>query len=460
LGSTKDEPKIESAVALIIDQTRISELVLRPSEALNIEVKRWIDPQQDAGVAIIVKAVFALRNRNGGFLVLGFDDQTLQPDHTNRPSDVRAAFHLDDVQAIVSRYASEPFEIGIGFEMRDGQEHAVIVVSEGVLSPVAIKRDLNSAGKQLFSVGDIYFRTLNANGTPSSARARPEDWPDIVQICFDNREADLGRFVRRHLTAPNLTSVLETLGIARSPPPPNLREQAAALLIDGQRRFDAALSQRQVTQGEKSLTDAVSWSIAVVVDPQKSNAVADGTFLATFASSNPNYAGWPVWIDARFLTDQAGRPKVIDNGWGALIISPQPGWSNKVDFWRLDPNGKFYLRRLLQDDTVPKMVRPGSVLDPVLAVLRVAEVITVGLSAARALSWHVATTRLEFAFQWTKLKGRKLNAWAYPLETMLVGGGTAHDDQVESFVEVPLETPISAIAPFVAEATSRLIQSY
>lgn len=424
---------------------------------MNVEVKRWIDPQRDAGVTILVKACFALRNRNGGYLVLGFDNKKFEPEHTDRPADVRAAFHVDVVQGIISRYASERFEIEIGFETRDGHEHVVIAIPPGVTTPVAIKRDLIlTPGTLLLGIGDVYFRTLNANGTPSSARARPKDWPAIMEICFENREADIGRFLRRHLTGPNLATVLNTLGLARSPPQPTLREHTAALLIDGQRRLDLALSQRRLTASEKALTDAVSWSIAVFVDPQKTDQVANNTFLSAVASSNPNLAGWPAWVDARTFTNEADRPKVIDNAWEALIISEQPSWSNKADFWRLDPNGKFFLRRLLQDDTVPRAVKPGTVLDPDLAIVRVAEVIAVGISIARALGWDVTKARLGFAFEWTKVKDRTLNPWAYPLETTLVGGGTAHDDQVESYVEVPLETSISAIAPVVAEATRRL----
>lgn len=63
-----------------IDQSQIDELVARPSEGLNVEVKTWIDPDAPDGMAKIVRAALALRNRNGGYLLIGFDDKTLQPD--------------------------------------------------------------------------------------------------------------------------------------------------------------------------------------------------------------------------------------------------------------------------------------------------------------------------------------------------------------------------------------------
>jgi predicted HTH transcriptional regulator len=59
-----------------VDQRRIDELIARPSESLNVEIKAWISPDDPSGVAKIVRAALALRNRNGGYLVVGFNDKT------------------------------------------------------------------------------------------------------------------------------------------------------------------------------------------------------------------------------------------------------------------------------------------------------------------------------------------------------------------------------------------------
>lgn len=150
----------------------IAGFVDRPSEGLNREIKRWIDPTTRAGIEKIVKSCFALRNRNGGYLLIGFDDSTLQPDVANAvPADIQATFHIDTIQGIILRYASEPFEIAVGFGDRDGQQYPVIKIADGVRSPVAVRRSLdNGSGRLLLSEGDVYFRTLSANGTASSAK--------------------------------------------------------------------------------------------------------------------------------------------------------------------------------------------------------------------------------------------------------------------------------------------------
>ena len=185
----------------MIEQSVIERLVGSPSESLSVELKRWIDPTEPAGVEKIVKGTFALRNRNGGYFVVGFDNTTLTPDIHNEPNNSKRLFHVDIIQGIISKYASDPFEIEIAWGERDGRQYPVIVVPSGVKIPVATKRELSIGSRATIKLGAIYFRSLASNGTPSTTEARPSDWTDIIEICFDNREADVGRFVRRHLAA-------------------------------------------------------------------------------------------------------------------------------------------------------------------------------------------------------------------------------------------------------------------
>jgi hypothetical protein len=86
---------------------------------------------------------------------------------------------------------------------------------------------------------------------------------------------------------------------------------------------------------------------------------------------------------------------------------------------------------------------------------RVAEAIAVGLAFARALGWDAEKTRLGFAFRWTKLRGRALVAWANPAVTV-TSFGVSHDEEVTTFVELSLDTPAAAIAPYVDQAVQGL----
>lgn len=442
----------------MLERSIIQGLVENPSESLTVEIKRWIDPTQPTGIEKIVKGTFALRNRNGGFFIVGFDDVTLAPDLANEPADPRAQFHVDVIQGIISKYASDPFEIEIAWVERDGRSYPVIAVPTGVKVPVAAKRDLSIPTRTGIRKGAVYFRSLEANGTPSTTEAHPGDWADIVEICFDNREADVGRFIRRHLGTFDLSSVLTLIGLPE-PPKPTLRDRAVKMLEEDEARFQSAVKSRALTPEEEQMLGYGSWSIGLVIDPPRPDALPDREFLDRIGSINPKYTGWPIWLDARLMSDMRSRPNVVAGAYEYLILSISSGFSNHIDFARLDPRGDFFLHRLLQDDSVPTQIKPLSALDPVLMIFRVAEAMAVGLAFAKGLGWVPDQTTLGFVFRWRKLKGRRLSAWANPMyETGI--GGTAHDDEIDSYAEFSLDTPQSALAQYVDAATRPLFVAF
>jgi hypothetical protein len=159
------------------------------------------------------------------------------------------------------------------------------------------------------------------------------------------------------------------------------------------------------------------------------------------------------------MSNLANRPKVVGNAFESLVVSISPGFSNHIDFARLDPKGSFFLHRLLQDDGAPSQVHPGKMLDPTLMILRVAEVLGVGVAFARALGWSPEQSTLGFALRWHNLRGRSLTTWA-PRTYDLYEGGIAHDDKIETCVQFSLDTPLSALPKFVEEATKPLFAAF
>lgn len=129
-------------------------------------------------------------------------------------TEIRKSFNGDQIQLLVSRYSSEAFTVDVQFIERDGQEHPVIIVPSGARIPVAIQSDLldQVANKAALRAGEVPFRTLVSSRKVSTSAARPADWKDI---CFESREADIGRFLRRHLGGADITSILASLGIPR-----------------------------------------------------------------------------------------------------------------------------------------------------------------------------------------------------------------------------------------------------
>lgn len=441
------------------DFSQIQALVDRPTESLSIELKRWIDPDQQEGKAKIVKAALALRNYGGGYLVVGFNDNPHEPDQDNVPQDVEAAFHIDKIQNLITRYASEPFEISIEFPEREGQPYPVLIIPPGVRAPVAAKRELRSADgtTALISMHDVYIRSLSSNNTPSTTKATWRDWPNILEVCFDNREADIGRFLRRHLGGLSPEVVQEFLGSIASGLQPEVatEEHLQRYLQESEERYSTVVAERGVQLPSHGVWEVGLLFIGDDIPPHSANQ----EFLNLLSVNNPRYSGWPVWLDSRNLHDESAKPRVSENAWEALIVNLGLDFLHYIDFMRLDPKGRFYLRRSFLDDNELSSRKPMKCLDFVLPVVETAEAIAVGIAFANAMGCDPEKTQLAFGFQWTKLRGRKLVSWVEPTRS-LRPSGSAYQDEVSAFVKVPLETPLSALGEFVNQAVKPLFEIF
>lgn len=324
----------------------------------------------------------------------------------------------------------------------------------GVQVPTVAKKALvGDGGKRLIIENTIYFRTLSTNGTPSSAAILARDLRALMDVCFDNREADIGRFLRRLVGSSDAASLLQQLVPPQTPDRP---AGARALLDDGRARFVEAVRTNEVEGDAEKVKSFLTLEVALVLDPPRAERPRLGDFLNTSLSANPRLNGWPMWIDSRNFPEQANRPYMFDQGWNSLVLS-RGGFSPHFDFFRLEPRGAFYLWRVMQEDLVGQ-ADPGSLLDPFLMVYRVAEAVVVGLLMARALEWgDDAVAR--FAFRWTNLKGRTLSAWANPLRFMHAGG-TSRTEEVVTEIEVPANTATTAVAPFIEQAMEPLLATF
>ncbi|HKR47360.1 MAG TPA: ATP-binding protein [Paraburkholderia sp.] len=434
-----------------INREHIEQLVKRPGESLVVEIKTWISPTDPAGQAKIIKGAIAMRNRGGGYLVIGFDDKTMTADKDSAPMDVRSTFHVDVIQGLVTKYASQAFEIGVEFVERDDAIHPVIVVPPGVRTPVFAKQQLiGDGGKMLVERDVAYVRTLNSNNTPSTAKAQYRDWDELCEICFDNREADIGRFVRRHLsslTPDGAKQILSAMSEEKAGVPVQ-QERLDKLLGEGRQRFSAAVAERSL-----SLTKTGYWEVALYLDglvPEQ----RVGTFLNLLKSSNPEYTGWPVWLVSDDFGHEADRPHVLDGAWEALIALPN---GRHTDFERLDPKGNFYHLRALFDDlqSTDYSPTPGVAFDFALPIYDCTEAIAVGLAFAKAMGCQEGDCTLEFAFRWSGLRGRELVSW-YGRSGIISPGRKAHQDDVTLYQSVPLSTPLSAIGGLLAQSLKPL----
>lgn len=461
---------------MAVDQEYIDALLANPRESLNVEIKDWIDPRSVHGQAKIIKACIAMRNQNSGFLQVGFEDGTWIPNHADAPADVRSMWDPDEIQGIVSKFASDLIEVHLRFGELDGQEFPVLEVESGVRYPVASKRELadpQDTSRKLVKAHAVYVRSLSANGTASTSEARHGDWAALTRRCFDNLEADIGRFARRHLGSidPKAARALaEALGgafagtsVTPVPSEPLPQEQALTFLQDGHERFQQEKIKRDLTaipqHGSLEAAAIIDGDVALGVPPTEE-------FLNLLNAANPRYTGWPLWIDGRGLTYHGNDPKpyTFQGGWEDFLYSYQPGSSyNHLDFWRAKPAGNFYLYRGFEDDLMEGPGYPDTMttLDFRMAIWRVAEAIAVPMAFARSMGLVPESTNLHYAFRWSGLRGRYLSSWTDPRRSLSSHYECRRQNVVDSpVIAVPLDTPTSALGSFMRAATANLFAAF
>jgi Schlafen, AlbA_2 len=435
----------------------IQKLVEQPSESLTVELKNWVDPDTDDGISKLVKAAIAMRNNNGGYVLIGFDNKTCQPIYINVPSNVREIFHKDKIQGMVTKYASETFEVETHFPKIGKNEFPVIEIGSGLKYPVGTKRDHVVHGKFYIKQNRVYVRSLSSNNTPSTTEATWKDWEPLCERCFDNREADIGRFMRRHIGGLN-PELLKDFAVSIADglqPAETLEENLKKFMEYGYERFQKRAKEREVDT-EKFGT----WEVAAIIDGEIPQYSASDDLLRLIVSSNPNFTGWPSWIVLQSARDAGSEPYVFDKAWESFILSPDLGW-DLLDFWRIEPAGRFYLLEALDDDYSgsPKAPEPFKAFDYRTPIIKVAEAIAVSISFAKAMGCDPEKTKLAYLFRWKKLNGRLLCSWQRP-GTYFRRANTAYDDEAWSEINIPLDTPNSALAQYVELATKPLFEVF
>jgi hypothetical protein len=146
-----------------------------------------------------------------------------------------------------------------------------------------------------------FGNTVNATGAVSSGTPRAAR-TTAPETCW-SRRASFKRRRGRSPISPRLSASLRRRSAA-----------CLALLNTGRQQLDHALAERKLEKEEQAIMQGASWEVALVLDPAQSDRLPDDIFLRTLASSNPQYASWPIWLDSRSFSDERSRPVVRNKG--------------------------------------------------------------------------------------------------------------------------------------------------
>jgi hypothetical protein len=89
---------------------QLQALLAYPREGLEVELKGWLDLDDGEQAAALTKAILALSNHGGGFVLVGFTEAegVWLADEQHRPPDL-SRYDQDRLNGLVTRYAEPPF---------------------------------------------------------------------------------------------------------------------------------------------------------------------------------------------------------------------------------------------------------------------------------------------------------------------------------------------------------------
>ena len=115
-------------------RSELIEFLEHPTETLAVEIKRWLSPDDPSEAAKIARSLIALRNFDGGILILGLDNEKFAPVEQGRPADLQTAYHSDKLQSLVARHSRPTFEIDVQL-IPASKSQVVVIVVPGALRP-------------------------------------------------------------------------------------------------------------------------------------------------------------------------------------------------------------------------------------------------------------------------------------------------------------------------------------
>jgi len=167
---------------------RLADLLIDPREDLDLEIKNWLDLRNDNGAkATFAKAVLAIANHGGGFIILGLTETERGCAEAEGRPVTLDGYSQDVINGIVQGYADPSFHCAMHVVARqDGQLFPVVAVPGDHRSPIRAKRA--GPNGNIVENNAIYVRKPGPRSeTPTSSR----DWDALLARCLVNRRDEM-----------------------------------------------------------------------------------------------------------------------------------------------------------------------------------------------------------------------------------------------------------------------------
>ena len=376
------------------DARRLADLLVDPHETLDVELKGWLDiVGNNDHKALLGKALIALANHGGGFLIIGFEgtDRGVVP-AANRPANL-AAYTPDTVNSIVLAYAEPSFhcDVQIVTDVATGQSYPIIVVPGGHRVPIKARRD--GPNGQIVIRNSYYIRRP---GPQSEAPQNAADWDELIRRCISNTRDDLVNQIRNILAG----------GV--------VAEATRTVLDETTTWFDASIARwGELTNGlppDNPIRFPLGhFAIGYKIDGGI-NQLRGAELLEALGRGTIRHTGWPeFWVPTR-----EGIRSYIQDSNVECWLGRDRGERDAAhaDFWRVSPAGLFFLMRGYQEDSIEDQRIPGTAFSITTPTWRVGEALLHAAGMAAILGDPAA--QITLIAEWAGLRGRRLSNYGSP----------------------------------------------
>jgi hypothetical protein len=392
----------------------LDDLVNEPREALDIEVKDWLDLTNNDHRSLVAKEIIALANHGGGYLVVGFTENSDGSFTPNSNNNYINNWSQDAIQSIISKYLDPVFQCRVHHrsDKKSGGTYPIISVPGGHRVPVRAKSG-SPDGKSLVP-NRIYVRRPG----PSSEEPKTTDeWDRFFERCLQNRRSELLNAMR---------DILDGVVPISNSSTPSRTDEFDQFFQTAQDRWKQRVHSLPADAPPRLIFGYYDVSFAI-----------DGQFTPTSAkgmrdiikNSVRNHSGWPPFVT---VMRHPFQPQAIDGAVECWIGPDEDGsfdTPDHHDFWRASPDGLLFTRRGYSEDGRFRGMEPGTSFDITTMTWRLGEAILEAQYIFNAL--NATDSDLICRVGWNGLKGRNLVSVGNPNRPFWSRGHTSAQDEFE-----------------------------
>ena len=363
---------------------RLEDLLINPMESLDVEFKGWLDLRDNRDKATLAKALMALANHGGGYVVFGLTESGGKyVEAEGRPEDLQA-YSTDAVNGIVSRYADPVFHCETIIVDSESGAYPIVTVPGDHKTPIRCRR--HGPNEEVVQLNKHYVRKP---GPKSEDIQDSGDWDRLLKRCLLAQRGEL------------LDQFRLIMSQGHADAPPSRVDELDSWVADLHGYWSQAVNGMSPDSGP-CFPHGKFTAAYQLHHPELADRALDQSFMQALSSAKRRYTGWPAfWVP----TKPELAPYVNDAALECSLGTADGGGGDAAhsDFWRAEPGGRLGLIRGHQDDDAPS---PGSVFTVELPIWRLGEV----LMHAHALADALDTPDAEVTFiaRYEGLSGREL----------------------------------------------------